>query len=429
MDSYQRMMLPLSDYYLRVAKQLNRVSDQMSLPGNVPYMDGVKIAENFKYSRKFLKLNAGTLYVMHMLMKKYLKPEFGIEEVKLNNQYYEVVEEIVLKKSFCKLLHFRKEMNNDVQPMAKILIVAPMSGHYATLLRGTVEDLLPFFDVYITDWQNARDVPVNEGSFDFDEYVSYLITFMQKLGPDLHVMAVCQSTVPALAALALMSTDNEPHMPRTAILLGGPIDTDEAPTAVNTLATSRNDDWFKQNVISIVPSNYQGYMRLVYPGFMQLMGFMSMNMQKHIDSLQKAVIDFANDKRDDALKTVNFYTEYFSTMDLTSDFYLQTIDTVFQKNLLTKGRLKISGRYVQVEDIKNTAILAIEGGKDDITGVGQTKSVLKLCKGLREDMKKYLLSEEVGHYGLFNGSRFRKNIVPEIIDFTSKYSKNKQARH
>ncbi len=420
-DGYQRMMQPMSDYYLRAAKQLNRVSDVMNLPMNVPYMPDANIIKMFTTPRQFLKLNAGTLYVAHMLMNHYQKPTFGIEEVKVDNHYYEVVEDIILKKSFCHLLQFRKVMEDREKPMPKLLLVAPMSGHYATLLRGTVKELLPFYDVYITDWQNARDVPLTEGSFDFDEFVSYLITFMRELGPNLHVMAVCQPTVPLLVALSMMSTDQEPNLPQSAILLGGPIDTSQAPTAVNTLATSHSDDWFKQNLISVVPSHYRGYMRLVYPGFMQLMGFMNMNLQRHMESLQKAIIDFSYDKREDALKTVHFYTEYFSTMDLTSEFYLQTIDTIFQRKLLTKGSLKTAGRFVNVEDINNTAILAIEGEKDDITGIGQTKSVLSLCKNLPDDMKKYMLVKDVGHYGLFNGSKFRKMIIPEIRRFTSSY--------
>ncbi len=360
---------------------------------------------------------AGSFYVGHMFLDIYQKPEFGINEVKIDDNFYEVVEETILKRSFCNLLHFNK-VNYDESQQQKLLLVAPMSGHHATLLRGTVQDMLPFYDVYITDWKSARDVPLTEGSFDLNDFADYMVCFMHELGSDINVMAICQSTVPVLIALALMSADDDPHLPNSTILLGGPIDTDQAPTTVNQLATSRGDNWFQQNVISIVPASYPGYMRPVYPGFLQLSGFMNMNLQKHMESLSNAITDFANDEREDALKVVNFYTEYFSTMDLTAEFYMQTIGSVFQQKLLTSGRFKSRGKYANLKDIKKTSILAIEGGKDDITGIGQTKSVLDLCKNIDESKKKYYLAEEVGHYGLFNGSKFRKKILPEIIKFT-----------
>jgi poly(3-hydroxybutyrate) depolymerase len=231
--------------------------------------------------------------------------------------------------------------------------------------------------------------------------------------------------VPVLAALALMSTQNDPKLPANAVLLGGPIDTTQSPTAVNKLAVSRGDDWFEQNVISIVPGRFRGAMRLVYPGFMQLSGFMSMNIQRHIESLQKAIEDYANNKRDAALKTIQFYLEYFSTMDLTAEFYMQTINTVFQEQLLVKGRYKSKGKDIRLQDIKKTAILIVEGEKDDITGLGQTKSVLTLCKNLPDKMKKYILAEGVGHYGLFNGSKFRNTIVPKMNQFIQSQSSKK----
>lgn len=264
-----------------------------------------------------------------------------------------------------------------------------MSGHHATLLRDSVQD-----------------VPLIEGGFDLDDFIEYLIGYFQLLGPDLHVMAVCQPTVPVLAALALMSSNNDDKLPRSAILLGGPIDTSQSPTIVNELATSRGDDWFQQNVISMVPTRFPGAMRLVYPGFMQLAGFMSMNLQRHIESLQKAIDSYANKNKDEAFKTVNFYLEYFSTMYLTAEFYMQTINSVFQEKLLTTGRYRSRGHDVRLQDITKTAILAIEGDQDDITGHGQTKSVLTLCANLSDSMKQYILAEGVGHYGLFSGSKF-----------------------
>lgn len=420
-DGTFRAMEPLSNYWLATAKQLTRISDAMNIPANLPYVSIKKDDDLIKNTRYMLRAMAGTLYVSHMLTDIYHKPEFGIEDVLIGDTYYDVIEEIVDKKSFCDLLRFRKVMKGE-NKYPKMLLVAPMSGHYATLLRDTVRDMLPFYDIYITDWKNARDVPITEGAFDFDEFAEYMISYMRLLGPDLHVMAVCQSTVPVLVALALMSKVNDPAMPATVSLLGGPIDTEQAPTSVNNLATTRGDDWFKQNVISIVPSHYPGYMRLVYPGFMQLSGFMSMNLERHINSLRDAIQHYAAEDVDDALKIVKFYLEYFATMDLTAEFYMQTIHTVFQEKLLVKGRLKSRGHYAQLHDIKKTAILAIEGGKDDITGVGQTKSVLTLCKNLPDDMKKYVLAEEVGHYGLFNGSKFRNIILPEIREFTKAHS-------
>ena len=423
-DYTLRSLQPFSDYCLTLAKQFNRVSDSMSLPVKVPYIsdEGIQMYKDILKQNTYLyRKMAGNLYCYHMFTSIYDKPEFDITEVKIGDSYCDIAEEIVNRKSFCNLLHFKK-MQNIGKDLPKMLLVAPMSGHYATLLRNTVRDMLPFYDVYITDWKNARDVPLIEGAFDLDEYAQYMIAFMQQLGPDLHVMAVCQPTIPVLVALSFMSTDNDPHIPRSVIVLGGPIDTSQSPTAVNELATTRGDDWFKQNVISIVPSRYPGAMRLVYPGFMQLSGFMSMNLERHLKSLAKAIEDYSTDKRENAFKTVRFYSEYFATMDITAEFYLQTINSVFQQKLLTKGRYKSRGRDVRLQDIKNTAILAIEGGQDDITGVGQTKSILGFCDNLSDSMKKYVLADDVGHFGLFNGTKFRKIILPEIRAFTDEHN-------
>jgi poly(3-hydroxybutyrate) depolymerase len=252
-----------------------------------------------------------------------------------------------------------------------------------------------------------------------------MVSYFQLLGPDLNVMAVCQPTVPVLAALALMSTSKDPSLPSNVVLIGGPVDTTQSPTAVNKLAVSRGDGWFEQNVISMVPSRFPGAMRLVYPGFMQLSGFMSLNIQRHIESLTKAIEAYAVNNREAALKTIQFYLEYFATMDLTAEFYMQTMNTVFQQQLLVKGRYKSKGKEIRLQDIKNTSILVIEGERDDITGLGQTKSVVTLCKNLPDDMKKYFLAPGVGHYGLFNGSKFRNTIIPEINNFIKSQSSSK----
>lgn len=419
-DDSLRAMHPLSQYLHDASKHLVEMSDTMSLPIHIPNFSLEQQKELLKTPQSFIRTLAGTFYVNHMLIDTYQKPQFGIKDIKIDDKYYDVIEEIIKKRNFCDLLRFKKL--DFTQKLPKILLVAPLSGHYATLLRNTVKDLLPYYDVYITDWKNARDVPLTLGSFDFNDYVRYMLTFMRKLGPDLHVMAICQSTAPVLVALSVMSTDNEDTLPQSVIMLGGPIDTREAPTQVNNLATTRGNQWFAKNVLSLVPSHYPGYMRLVYPGFMQLSGFMSMNLERHMQSLQGAIKHYAEGNLQGAFKTIEFYSEYLATMDLTAEFYMQTVDTVFQQKLLADGRLKWKGRFAELKDITKTAILAIEGENDDITGVGQTKAVLNLCKNLPNSMKKYILAEGVGHYGLFNGSKFRKIIVPEMREFTAKHS-------
>lgn len=421
-DLTMRSLQPYSDYCFMLSKRCKRMADTMSLPVNLPFLSdmqkelcGMVLQSSTKYYREL----TGYFYVFHMVTDIYEKPKFEIKDVKLGDGYCDITEEIVDSKSFCDLLRFKKKgIADDAYP--KMLLVAPMSGHHATLLRDTVQALLPFYDVYITDWKNARDVPLSEGAFDLDDFIEYVISYFRLLGPELNVMAICQPTVPVLSALALMSTNKDPKLPRCAILLGGPIDTSQSPTVVDELAVSRGDDWFQQNVISMVPSRFPGAMRLVYPGFMQLSGFMSMNLQRHIESLQSAINNYADNNREAALKTIRFYLEYFSTMDLTAEFYIQTIHSVFQEQLLAKGHYKSKGNNIRLEDIKNTSILIIEGDRDDITGLGQTKSVISLCTNLPESKKKYYLAKGVGHYGLFNGSTFRKAIIPEMNAFIQK---------
>lgn len=423
-DLWMRSLQPYSDLCANLAKGMNRLSENLDLPVTLPFMSASQ-KEDLKTILEQMGTGyrriAGYYYIAYMLTNNYDKPQFNIPEIKINDEYYEISEQVVDYRSFCNLLHFGK-INGEGLTQPKILLVAPMAGHHATLLRDTVTSLLPFYDVYITDWKNARDVPLKEGSFDLDDYIEYVISYLLLLGPELHVMAVCQPTVPVLTAIALMSTHNVQKLPRTAILIGGPIDTSKSPTSVNEFATSRGDDWFAFNVICNVPNRFPGALRLVYPGFMQLSGFLSMNLQRHMESLNKAVEDFANKDSQSAFKTVNFYLEYLSPMDLTAEFYMQTIDTVFQEKLLTSGHYKTRGLNVRLQDIKNTAILAIEGSRDDITGAGQTKSVLELCKNLPNSMKKYWLAEDVGHYGLFSGSKFRSSIVPEILEFTAAHN-------
>ncbi|MFC7537148.1 polyhydroxyalkanoate depolymerase [Sphingomonas sp. GCM10030256] len=340
------------------------------------------------------------------------KPAFNLFDTPIDGKLVPVREEIVLRKPFGQLKHFQRDGAPEGQP--KLLIVAPMSGHYATLLRGTVERLLPGHEVFITDWRDAKLVPLGEGSFDLDDYVDYLIEFLEAIGPGAHVLAVCQPSVPALAATALMNADRHPARPKTLTLMGGPIDTREAPTAVNTLATQRPHAWFQQNVIATVPRIYPGGGRKVYPGFLQLAGFMTMNLGSHLVSHWEMFKHLVVGDDESADATGDFYAEYRAVCDMTAEFYLQTVDAVFQRHLLPKGEFMHRGRPVDVAAITDTALLAIEGERDDISGLGQTKAALKLATDLPAAKKKYHLAREVGHYGIFNGRKWRERIAPVV---------------
>ncbi|MGC6331292.1 polyhydroxyalkanoate depolymerase [Rhizorhabdus sp. FW153] len=339
------------------------------------------------------------------------KPDFGFTEVEVDGKIVAVTEEIILRKPFGQLKRFRRR---GVTGQPKLLIVAPMSGHYATLLRGTVERMLPRHDVYITDWRDARLVPVSEGSFDLDDYVDYLVEFLEKLGPGTHMLAVCQPSVPAYAAVAIMAADENPCRPASLTMMGGPIDTREAPTAVNTVATQRPLAWFEQNVIHTVPVYYPGVGRRVYPGFLQLTGFMAMNLGNHLVSHWSMFKHLVDGDEESADATKAFYDEYRSVCDMTEEFYLQTIDQVFQRHLLPKGQFMHRGKLVDPAAIKDIGLLAIEGERDDISGIGQTKAALSLATALPDEKKQYLLAEKVGHYGIFNGRRWREKIAPVV---------------
>ncbi len=351
------------------------------------------------------------------------KPEFGLDFTEIDGKQVAVHEEIVLRKPFGQLKRFVRE---GVEGGPKLLIVAPMSGHFATLLRGTVQRMLPVADVYITDWRDARQVPLSDGRFDLDDYVDYLVEFLATIGAEgdarPHVLAVCQPSVPAYAAVALMNADKHPHTPRTLTMMGGPIDTREAPTAVNTLATERPHSWFKQNVIATVPGTYPGAGRTVYPGFLQLAGFMTMNLGNHMNSHWEMFKHLVKGDGESADSTMRFYDEYRSVCDMTSEFYLQTIDVVFQSHALPKGEMMHRGRRVDPAAITDTAILAIEGEKDDISGLGQTKAALTIATKLPAKMKKYHMAEDVGHYGIFNGSKWRNRIAPVLEEWIATHS-------
>jgi poly(3-hydroxybutyrate) depolymerase len=346
------------------------------------------------------------------------KPIFGLDTTHIDGKDVPVHEEILLRKPFGQLKHFYRE-GFDKGP--SLLIVAPMSGHYATLLRGTVERLLPSFDVYITDWRDAKMVSLSDGFFTLDDYIDYLVEFLEligtKTGERPHMLAVCQPAVPALAATALMGADKNPHRPKTLTMMGGPIDTRKAPTAVNTLATQRPFSWFEQNVIATVPMIYPGAGRKVYPGFLQLAGFMTMNLGSHLISHWEMFKHLVVGDDESAEPTQKFYEEYRSVCDMTAEFYLQTVDAVFQRHLLPKGELEHRGRRVDPAAIRDTALLAIEGERDDISGLGQTKAALTIATKLPKSQKQYFMAHDVGHYGIFNGRKWREYIAPVLEKF------------
>lgn len=348
------------------------------------------------------------------------KPEFGIKEVTVAGQAYPVAESIVLERPFGNLLRFEREgLPDDAQ---NLLIVAPMSGHYATLLRGTVERMLQSSRVYITDWADAKMVPLDAGVFDLDSYIDYVIGFLEAIGPGTHVLAVCQPSVPAVAATAVMSANANPCRPASLTMMGGPVDTRQAPTSVNDLATQKPLSWFENNVIATVPLTYPGAGRRVYPGFLQLAGFLSMNFQSHLKSHWAMFNHLLRGDEDSADATKAFYEEYRSVCDMTADFYLQTIDHVFQRHSLPKGEFVHRGQRIDLAAIRDTAILAIEGEKDDISGLGQTRAALDLASDLPDSHKKYYLAEDVGHYGIFNGSKWRNRIAPLVEQWIAQHA-------
>ena len=362
---------------------------------------------------------AASLEMFERTTRRYGKPPFDIADTIVNDEPVAIEEVVSLRKDFCHLVNFRKMRDGQASPEHKMLIVAPMSGHYATLLRGTVESMLPHYDVYITDWIDARTVPASHGAFDLDDYVDYVTEFLQHLGPGTSVMAVCQPSVPVLAAVSLMNDAKDRCAPKTMILMGGPIDTRRNPTAVNKLAKDKGVDWFRNNVIMKVPAPHAGMMRDVYPGFLQLGGFMQMNLDRHVDAHRELFWHLVDGDGDSAGKHREFYDEYMSVMDLTAEFYLQTVEKVFCNHDLPKGTLTHRNKLVDPSRITQTALMTIEGERDDISGVGQTEAAHDLCSNLAPNKKLHHLQPGVGHYGVFNGSRFRKEIVPRIVTFVN----------
>ncbi|MCH8685045.1 polyhydroxyalkanoate depolymerase [Pedomonas mirosovicensis] len=363
---------------------------------------------------------AAALDVFAHSTQPYGKPKFGLHETVIDGRPVMVHEEIVLRLPFGQLKRFRRDTDRQ-DP--KVLVVAPMSGHFATLLRGTVAEMLPDHDVTITDWRDAKCVPLSDGRFDLDDYIDYVIRFLEEIGEGAHVIAVCQPSVPVFAAVALMSEGGHPATPRSLTMMGGPIDTRQNPTAVNDLAVNRPLAWFEQNVIATVPAHHPGAGRRVYPGFLQLAGFMSMNLGDHLMSHWEMFNHLVDGDGESAEAKKKFYEEYRAVADMTAEFYLQTVEAVFQDHLLPKGELHYRGeRLVDPAKIKKTALLAVEGERDDISGLGQTKAALTLATGLAKARKKYFMAEGVGHYGIFNGRTWRDRIAPVVKDWIARHN-------
>ena len=370
----------------------------------------------------FGRASSAACEVFERTTRRYGRPRFGITETEIGNKTVPVNEEIVWQKPFCKVRYFDRDIpqaTKNKQP--RILLVAPMSGHYATLLRGTVETFLPDHEVYITDWIDARAVPAADGEFGLGTYTDYIIDICRLFEGDVHVMAVCQPSVPVLSAVSVMEQSGDHRSPHSMILMGGPIDTRVSPTAVNNLAEERGTKWFERNVIATVPWPYPGCGRRVYPGFLQLTGFMTMNLDRHILAHKNLFMNLVKGDGDSAEKHKRFYDEYLAVMDLTAEFYLQTVETVFVNHDLPRGRLKHNGRLVKPAEVKTTAVMTVEGENDDITGLGQCEAALDLCSGLPPSMKKHYVQQGVGHYGIFNGSRFRRDAAPEMRKYIRKF--------
>jgi poly(3-hydroxybutyrate) depolymerase len=350
--------------------------------------------------------------------RRYGRPEWRIASTLVGGERVPVEIVSIWERPFCRLLHFARSLSHAPRrPQPKILIVAPLSGHYPTLLRGTVEAFLPNHEVYLTEWADARMVPLADGAFDLDDYIDYVIAILHKLQGDTHVIAVCQPSVPVLAAVARMEAENDPFVPNSMVLMGGPIDTRSNPTAVNKLAEQRGTDWFRRNVITKVPFPNPGFMRDVYPGFLQLNGFMSMNLDRHLEAHKDLFMHLVQGDGDSAQKHREFYDEYLAVMDLAAEFYLQTVDTVFVRHALPKGEMKHRGVPIDPARIHRVALMTVEGENDDISGVGQTEAAHRLCVNIPADRRTHYLQPSVGHYGVFNGSRFRAEIAPRIADF------------
>lgn len=363
------------------------------------------------------KSAAAALELFERSTRRYRKPAWEIDTTRVDGHEVAVRERRLVSKPFCNLLHFERDLPVARAADPKVLLVAPMAGHFPTLLRGTVRDMLPDLDVYITEWEDARRVPRAAGPFDVDDYIDYLIEFIRYFRGEVHVVAVCQPTVPAFAAVSLMEAVRDRCVPRSLVLMAGPIDTRESPTEVNCFAKARSLEWFERNLITQVPWPQPGMLRNVYPGFLQLSGFMGMNLDRHITAHRQHFQNLIRGDGDSADRHREFYDEFLAVMDLTAEFYLQTVDTVFLQHSLPKGEMVHRGWPVDPSKIRRVPLMTVEGEKDDITGIGQTYAAHKLCTNLPSSMRQHYLQAGAGHYGVFNGARFRDEILPKVRDF------------
>jgi poly(3-hydroxybutyrate) depolymerase len=358
--------------------------------------------------------------LLYRLGKDYEKPAFDIASVMVDGKSIGIVEEITLRKAFCRLIHFKKDLiakDNAALKQPTVLLVAPLSGHHSTLLRDTVRSLLQEHDVYITDWTDARMVPLAEGAFHLHDYIYYIQDFIHALGERVHVISVCQPTVPVLAAISLMASAKDPHMPKSMTMMGGPIDPRKSPTEVNNLATQKPYSWFENKVIYTVPANYPGSGRRVYPGFLQHAGFVAMNPQRHAQSHWDFYMHLRGGDNASTEEHRKFYNEYNAVLDMPAEYYLETIKTVFQEFRLPAGTWEVQNKLVKPADITNVALFTIEGELDDISGSGQTEAAQGLCSSIPKEMKQHFTAPQCGHYGIFAGKRWRETIYPRIATF------------
>lgn len=368
------------------------------------------------------RTSAAAFDVFEHATRRYPKPEWGLTETVVDGKTFPVVIEPVLTKPFGTLLRFRKVGPPDTFAAdPKVLIIAPMSGHHATLLRGTVLAMLPKHDIYITDWTDARLVPISDGRFDLNDFIDYVIAFLREIGPRTHAMAVCQPGPALLAAASVLAEDNDPARPASMTIMGSPIDTRRSPTVPNILSRERPFEWFERNMVHTVPPPYPGLLRRVYPGFLQLYSFLSMNSDRHVTAHYDYFKNLVKGDGDSAEKHREFYDEYLAVLDMTEEFYLQTIRDVFQNDSLPKGEFMHRGRRVKPETIRDVALLTVEGERDDISGIGQTQAAHDLCVNLPDHLKVDYIQPGVGHYGVFNGTRWRSEIQPKVADFIKKH--------
>lgn len=409
------MLYQLHEFQRSILAPLSRWADASAQIYTNPYSP-------FAYT-PFSRRMAATFDLVHRIGKDYKKPPFAIGPVTVDGQEVMLREQVMIDKPFCKLIHFERVFEPGA-PRRKdpiVLLVAPLSGHHASLLRDTVRTLASDHEVYITDWVDARMIPLKEGPFHLDDYVDYVREFIRFLGADVHVISVCQPTVPVLAAVSLMASDKEPIAPRSMIMMGGPIDTRKSPTSVNDLATQKPLSWFATHMIYTVPHKYPGYLRRVYPGFLQHAGFVAMNPGKHLTSHYDYYLQLIKGDGENAESHRIFYDEYNAVLDLSAEFYLDTIKVVFQDHALPRGEWVVRGKPVRPQDITKTALLTVEGELDDISGSGQTRAAHDLCLGIPENRQEHLTAEKTGHYGIFSGRRWREQIAPRIKDFIRRH--------